>query len=161
ADWKEKPRDVAKPLLAFGDALVAAGFEVACELWDGVDGCNGIDDLLAAGKKPVTRPWEQAREEITRVVAVWNMEQATPADPSAPGLTNAEKLEITERLEKILRGKTPAQLLFRDRDLLEQLAKLREEDFAEYATARDRIRRAKVSIQDLEHALRPIFDRLK
>jgi hypothetical protein len=66
---------------------------------------------------------------------------------------------VLERLAKALTDGPEA--LFRDRELLEALARLAETDPPEFACARAKIHKAKISLQDINAALSPLRQALR
>jgi hypothetical protein len=140
-------RTKAQVARALGDCYEdarARGLAVKLERWDAADG-KGIDDLLAAGEQPEVLAGDAAREAIAEIVAAF--------DP----LRLAK--ETVERLDDVLKG--GAEALFRDKELLAALARLAEEDSAEYAGIRARLRRAKVNLTDLNAALSPFREAVR
>jgi Domain of unknown function (DUF3854) len=69
ADWRRKPKDVARPLLECGRALVGEGFALELELWPEAHG-KGIDDLLAAGKTAEVLAGKTALAALAEVAGV-------------------------------------------------------------------------------------------
>jgi hypothetical protein len=59
-----------------------------------------------------------------------------------------------DRVDKVLAQ--GAQVLFRDSDLLEALARLAESDPAEFACVRAKVQKAKISLRDFDAALAPL-----
>jgi hypothetical protein len=123
ADAWEKPA-VARALVACAEAAVAAGLTVELERWLAIDG-KGIDELLAAGKLPEIVVGEAATATIAEALAA-----ATVGDPLPPP-------DPLDRLDTVLAG--GAECVYRDRELLQALARLAEEDPADFACRRARL----------------------
>jgi hypothetical protein len=137
ADAPEKAQ-VAQALSSCAQALASGGFAVELERWRPEH--KGIDDLLTAGGTPELLCGPDAMAAI-RAIA------------DASGTCQQTSMAIIERLCEVLNGGPEA--LFRDRDLLRELAKLSLNDPAEYACCRAVCDRAKVKLRDLDRTLHP------
>ena len=104
------------------EAAVAFSLAVELERWDAVDG-KGIDDLLAAGKSPELLVGEAALAAIREALAA----AAAGEPPAAPG-----GLECI--VELLANG--GAVVLFRNREMLTELARLKNSDLAAFAACR-------------------------
>src|SRR5262249_34110024 len=131
---------VARPLSACADGLTAAGLAVDLERWNVADG-KGLDDLLANGKQPELLTGDTAWSAIRDIFAAATADE----EPGPP--------DDLDRLQGVL-DSGGAEALFRDRKLLQALAKLRAADPAEFAAVRAQIGK-RVKLRDLENALRP------
>jgi hypothetical protein len=140
ADALDNP-NVARPLSACSQALAAAGLHVELERWDKADG-KGIDDLLAVGKAPEVLAGQAALDAIAEAVAAATVDEPPPG----PG--------PLDRLDAVLADDGP-EALYRDGELLGALARLAEDDPAEFACRRAQLRRAGVKLRDLDRALAP------
>jgi hypothetical protein len=136
ADAWEKEH-VARSLAACVKALTEAGFTVELDRWDAADG-KGLDDLLAAGKQCFTLTGEGVQAAILEALGETNGEEPGPGPFS--------------RLHEVLNA-GGAEALYRDRELLQAIADLRQADPPEYAAVVASIEK-RVSIRALERALR-------
>ena len=141
ADAWEKPH-VAKHLSDCAGALVAAGFIVELDRWNADDG-KGVDDLLAAGKKPTVLVGDQAQEAIRQAVG----------EPEEDGASSDAIL----RLHEVLNA-GGAEALYKDRELLQALADLKRGDPAGYAAAVASMG-SRVKVRQFEKALQPFMRR--
>jgi Domain of unknown function (DUF3854) len=99
ADWRRKPKDVARPLLECGRALVAAGFALELELWDEALG-KGVDDVMAAGKVPEVLAGEKALAALQDVAGIAETEgSATSAEDGKPTII-VESTNLDDSLGK-------------------------------------------------------------
>jgi hypothetical protein len=133
---------VARALAACAEAAVTAGLVVELERWERADG-KGIDDLLAAGKQPEVLTGDAALAAVREAVAA-----STAGAPQPPP-------NELDRLAEVL-ADGGAEAVYRDDKLLRALARLAEEDPAEFACARARLQRAGVKLRDLDRALAPL-----
>jgi hypothetical protein len=136
---------VARALSGCADALTDAGISVELERWDAVNG-KGLDDLRAAGKMPELLQGEAALQAVREILATSSADEE-PAPPN----------ELT-RLQDVLDA-GGAEALFRDKALMQALADLAQEDPAGFAAVRASIRE-RVSVRDLDKALRPLVRQL-
>jgi hypothetical protein len=139
ADAWDKPT-VARPLAACAEALAQAGFAVELETWDAADG-KGLDDLLAAGKTPELLQGDAARRALADILAT----ATADGEPAPP--------DELARLQDVLDA-GGAEALFRDQALMQALADLERDDPTEFAAVKASLR-TRVSVRDLEKALRP------
>jgi hypothetical protein len=140
ADASDNPI-VARALSACAPALIVAGFAVELERWDPSDG-KGLDDLLVAGKTPELLQGEAALQTVRDILA-----SATADEEPAPS-------DELARLQDVLDAGGP-EALFRDKALMQALAKVAVADPTRFAAVRASIRQ-RVSISDLDKALRPL-----
>jgi hypothetical protein len=139
-DAPDKPQ-VARALAAFAEALGAQGVAVELERWPAEH--KGIDDALAAGAAIEVLTGDAARQAVAYTLA-----EATAAEqPQEPS--------PVDRIADVL-AEGGAEALFRDRDLLAALARLAEDDPAEFACHRARLAGAGVRLRDLDRALAPL-----
>jgi hypothetical protein len=137
ADAPEKPQ-VAQALAGCAKALAAEGFAIELEQWPKEH--KGIDDFLAAGGTPEVLTGPEAMAAV-RAIADGSGERQEAPKP------------VIERLRFALDGGPEA--LFRDADLLRDLAKLSLDDPAEHACCRAVCAGAKVKLRDLDRLLSP------
>jgi hypothetical protein len=138
-DARDKPA-VARALAVLADGLGAEGLAVELERWPAEH--KGIDDALAAGSAIEVLAGEAARQAIAEIVA-----EGTAGEPlPEPGPLDRLAEALAEGVEA----------LFRDRDLLRELARLAEADPAEYACRRAQVHGAGVRLRDLDRALAPL-----
>jgi Domain of unknown function (DUF3854)/Domain of unknown function (DUF927) len=138
ADAADKPA-VARALVNCAGALSKDGYAVELERWDTTDG-KGLDDVLAAGKTPDLLEGDAALQAVREILAAASAGDEPPAADLA-------------RLHDVIES-GGAEALFRDWALLLALAKLAEDDPPAFAAARASIR-ARVSVRDLDQAIRP------
>jgi hypothetical protein len=139
ADAPDKAQ-VARALSACCDAAPALGLAVELERWD-KSGGKGIDDLLAAGKEPEVLAGEAARAAVRAILA-----EATAGAPPPPSPVLAR---VREALDA-----GGAEAVYHDGKLLADLARLAEDDPAEFACARAAAK-GPLSLRDLDRALAP------
>jgi hypothetical protein len=144
ADCWDKPA-VAQALSACAEALAGAGLALELERWDAADG-KGIDDLLAAGKAPELLQGDAAVQTVRDILAASAGEEPAPPDALA-------------RLQDVLDA-GGAEAVFVDADLLSSLARLAVDDPAGFAAARAAVK-GRLSVRDLDKALKPLVARLK
>jgi hypothetical protein len=132
---------VGRALSECWDGLSAEKYDVLLERW-GTEH-KGIDDALAAGAAVSTLAGDKALDAVAETVAA-----ATAGDEPAPP-------DPLDRLPDLLRD-GGAEALFRERELLQALARLSIENPAEWACVRTRLRSADVRLRDLEAALAPL-----
>jgi hypothetical protein len=128
------------------DGLAAEGLAVEVEQWSLEDG-KGIDDLLAAGKKPEVLTGEEAR----RALEAWAEDAGAPAGGPGPS-ASARALEAL--------GSRGPDAVFLDSSILRGLARLAEDDPAGYAAFRHAVK-ARLSLRDLDRALKPHKDAIR
>jgi len=138
ADAADKPT-VARPLSAFADALLAAGFTVELERWNLADG-KGLDDLLANGKEPELLTADAALSAIRDILAAATADE----EPAPPDELSA--------LQDVL-DTGGAEALFRNKALMQALADLRATDPPGFFAIRAQIEK-RVRLRDLDNALR-------
>jgi hypothetical protein len=138
-DAKDKAA-VARALDACAEALAAEGFAVELERWPAEH--KGIDDALAAGAAVEILTGDAARQAIAEIVA-----EGTAGEPPQ------EAGPLGRWADALAAG---AETLFRDRELLQGLAKLAETEPAEYACRRAQARTAGVRLRELDTALAPL-----
>ncbi len=115
-DWKDKA-EVARSLVLIAKGLQEAGFAVEVATWD--DEPKGIDDLLAAGGSP-------------RVVCGDDVKALLfEAGRIAEGLEAVAALDLVVRVRAKIQADGFAGLL-RDKALIAELAKLRDDDPGEF-----------------------------
>ncbi len=131
--------DVARHLLACVNGLVEEGFAVELERWNAVDG-KGIDDLLAAGKKPEVLCGAEA------VTAAKEIAKSAGVDPDKPATA------VLGRLTDVLTNGAAA--LFGNDSLLRSIAELSVHDPPAFAAAKSAVRAARISIRDFDHAMK-------
>lgn len=136
--------NVARALRDCVEHLVALGYAVELERWQAADG-KGIDDLLAAGKQPQVLKGDDAQAAVQQI--------AKAAGAICVVDTHREALD---RLPQILDEGGPAAL-FRDKERLAALAWLKRNDPAEFGAMRETLRGAKVSMRELDAALKPLL----
>ena len=141
ADALDNPH-VARALSECCEAAVAFSLAVELERWDAVDG-KGIDDLLAAGKSPELLVGEAALAAIREALAA----AAAGEPPAAPG--------GLEHMVELL-ANSSAVALFRNREMLTELARLKKSDPAAFAACRATLK-GQVSLNDLDAALKPFL----
>jgi hypothetical protein len=141
ADAGEKPA-VARALAACVEGLTAQGFGVEVERWPAADG-KGIDDVLAAGKTPEVLAGDTARQYVAEVLA----EGTAGEGPAAPDPLKCLDTMLSEG---------GAEGLYRDKELLQALAKLAETDIAEFNCRRAQLRKHGVRLRELDAALTPL-----
>jgi hypothetical protein len=139
ADALDNP-NVARAVAACREAAAAAGLAVEMERWDKADG-KGIDDLLAAGKTPDVLSGDAARQAIAEILAAATAD-AEPEGPPAIG-----------RLREALANGPEA--VYRDVELLKDLARLAEENPAEWQCCRAAAQTGGLRLRDLDAALAP------
>lgn len=138
-DAKDKAA-VARALDGCAEALAAEGFAVELERWPAE--YKGIDDALAAGAAVEILTGDAARQAIAEIVA-----EGTAGEPPQ------EAGPLDRWAEALATG---AETLFRDRELLQALAKLAETEPAEYACRRAQARTAGIRLRELDAALAPL-----
>jgi hypothetical protein len=138
ADAPEK-QHVGQALISCAESLAGEGYAVEFERWAREH--KGIDDLLAAGRTPEVLIGLEAMATI-RTIANGNGE---PKEAPKP---------VIERLRCALDSGTEA--LFRNINLLRELAKLSLDDPAEFACCRAACDSAKIKLRDLDRALAPL-----
>jgi hypothetical protein len=137
ADAADKPA-VGRALDALAHALDAAELAVEFERWRAPH--KGIDDALAAGAALDVLTGNVARQAIAETLA-----EATVGEPPQ------EPTALDRLAERLAEG--PAAL-FRDGELLRALAAVAENDPAEFACVRSKVKAAAgVSLRDLDKAL--------
>jgi len=140
---------VARALADCSEALVAAGLAVELERWDNADGkSKGIDDLLSAGKVAEVLTGEAARAATAEALAT-----ATAGEPPPPP-------DPLDGLDAVL-ADGGAEALYRNGELLRALARLAEDDPAEFACRRAQLQRAGARLRDLDRALAPLRQTLR
>jgi hypothetical protein len=145
-DAIDKP-PVARALAAAAEGLAAEGLAVEMERWDAAAG-KGIHDLLAAGKTPEVLTGDAALAAVREALAAATAGE-NPAEP-----------EPLDRLDAVL-AEGGEQALYRDAELLAALARLAEEDPAEYACRRAQLARHGIRLRDLGAALAPLRQALR
>jgi hypothetical protein len=140
ADARDKP-PVARALAASVQAFSEAGWEIEYERWPSE--FKGIDDALAAGATVEVLTGDDARRAVAGVVA-----EGTAAEPPSPP-------DPLDRLAEVLAA-GGADALFRDKEVLQALARLAEADPAEFACRRAQLQRADIKLRDLDRALTPL-----
>lgn len=144
ADAKRKPQ-VGQAVRACADALLEVGLSVEIETWDENDG-KGLDDLLAAGKKPTLLTGDAAIEAINAMA------------PEPQGANEA--LELTAQLQAALDDGGPAAL-FRNRDLIDALAQLSVNDPPEFAAQKQLLKGSGVQVSQLDRLLKPLAQAIR
>jgi hypothetical protein len=139
---------VARSLVACAEALAAEGYVVDLERWEIADG-KGIDDVLAAGKTPEIIQGQSATQAIRAIAAKFT----APAVATCPG-DELDRLVATLETDG-------AEGLFRDKELLRDLAQLAEGDPAEFACVRARVERGNVRLRDLDKVLAPLRQEIR
>jgi hypothetical protein len=135
-DARDKPT-VARPLDALAQALIAEGFAVELERWPAEH--KGIDDALVAGAGLEVIAGEAARQAIADILT-----EATAGEPiPEPGPLGRLSDVLTNGVEAV----------FRDTELLRELAALAEENPAEFACRRNQLQLAGVKLRDLDNVL--------
>ena len=137
-------RHVAKALLACGEALLAEGFLLELERWDGSI-AKGIDDLLVAGHQPQLLAGEAALAAMKGLAR----DAGVATLPTLSG-------ELAERLRTAL-DSGGAAALFSDKQLLGDLAKTAATNTAEWIPLREYAHTAGVKPRDLASALKPLI----
>jgi hypothetical protein len=132
-DAESKP-GVGRALAGLADKAAAEGFAVELERWQ--PEYKGIDDALAASAPLKVLAGDEA---VASVKAIAN---AAGLDDT-PAVLDRLRTAITEGIEA----------LFRDRNLLRDLARLAVEDPGEYAVCRAAAKTAGIALRDLERAL--------
>lgn len=128
---------VARALRCTIIALQDAGYQAALEQW--APAHKGIDDLLAAGLKPVVII--EAREVRRTADEIANAAGAD--DPPA----------ILRRIEEIAASESPAEALFGSPEILGSLAAVRRADPAQWALIRKQLK-GHINLSDLDRAVR-------
>jgi hypothetical protein len=131
---------VARALAECSDAAAARGLAVELERWDKADG-KGIDDLLAADKAPEILRGDDARQAVAEILAA----ATADAEPEAPPATG--------RLREAL-AKGP-EAVYRDAELLKDLARLAEENPGEWQCCRAAAQAGGLRLRDLDAAIAP------
>jgi hypothetical protein len=138
-DAKQKP-EVARGLLTCAETLAAEGYVLELERWP--EEHKGIDDLLAAGGMPEVIGGDAALAAAREITAAAGVKADSPTEALA---------QLTDVL-----ATGGAAAFFRDRGLLETLARLALDNPAEYAIARNMLRDFGVRLRDLDAALKPL-----
>jgi hypothetical protein len=144
-DAQDKPT-VARPVAALAEALAAEGFAVEMERWPPEH--KGIDDALVAGAAIEVLAGDAARQAIADALT-----EATAGEPiheSGP----------LGRLAEVL-ADGGAVALFRDGELLRALARLAEENPAEFMCVRARLRSGAVRLTELDKILAPLRQEIR
>jgi hypothetical protein len=136
---------VARPLSAFAEALVAEGFIIELERWPAEH--KGIDDALAAKVPIEVLTGDAARQAIGETLT-----EATANEPP-------QESSALDRIAVVLSDGPEA--FFRDAELLRALALLAEDNPAEFACHRARLRGAGIRLPDLDKALSPLRRELR
>jgi hypothetical protein len=138
-DARQNPH-VARALAACAQGLKAEGYPIELARWP--EAQNGIDELLAAGKKP----------EVLQGAAAW----AAIEDIRVTGVSADSPTAALERLHAVFREGGAAGI-FRDKALLAALARLQADNPAEYDARKAELKDWGVSPQQLEYAVRPLL----
>jgi hypothetical protein len=129
---------VAGTLAVCAKGLADAGLAVQLERWPLRQG-KGIDDALAAGHRPEVLAGDNALAAIREI-------QAAAGSGLGPG--------ALARLREAI-GAGGAEAVYRDRPLLQSLARLAEEDPGEWACVRLAAKSAGMSVRDLDRVVAP------
>jgi hypothetical protein len=138
-DAKQKP-GVARGLLTCAEALVAESYALELERWP--EEHKGIDDLLAAGGIVEVLSGDSALEAVREIAEATGVKADSPAEA------------IAQLSDVLATGGGAA--FFRDRGVLDTLARLALDNAAEYAIARNMLRDFGVRLRDLDAALKPL-----
>ena len=144
ADCRTNPT-VARSLLSAAEGLLNEGYLLELETWDIAD-AKGIDDLLAAQKTPQVLRGEAVLAEIRAAAAKLGIDTTTPNS-------------VAQRLQQVLLEQG-AEGIFRDSLLLTAMAKLSNDNPAEFAAVRASLK-GKVNLRDLDRTLQSIKIRLR
>lgn len=127
---------VARALVECAKTLTAEAYAVEVERWDATH--KGIDEALAAGATIELLTGDAALAAVREIAAT------IKTDPPVP---------ILDRLRAAIAA--GVEVLFRDQALLRDLARLAEDDPAEYAVCRAVAKTGRVGLRDLDRALAP------
>jgi hypothetical protein len=131
---------VARALGTLAQSLVAEGYGIQLECWP--DQHKGIDEALAADALIEILCGDAARQAIGDIVA-----EGTAGD-------SPQEESVLDRLTEVLAS--GAESLFRNGELLRALAQIAEDDPAEFAVCRARIKGARIGLRDLDKVLSPL-----
>lgn len=141
-------RLVAKALLDFANCLQSEGFTIELERWDPALG-KGIDDVLAAALEPEVLVGDSVHATIEEYVRCAGI----VARPEASS-------EIAVKLRTVLDAGGPTAL-FRDQNLLRDLARVMATEPAESAILRDQLRGEGIKTRELDRVLKPLIRSLR
>jgi hypothetical protein len=144
-DAGDKPQ-VAKALVALAEAVTTEGYAVELERWSAEH--KGIDDALAAGATLEVLTADAALQAIAGTLT-----EATAGEAS-------QEPSALDRLTEIL-AEGGIEALFRDRQLLAELAALAENNPAEFACRRAQLEMIGVKLRDLDRVLAPLRQDLR
>ena len=139
--------EVARNLLAALQLAKAEGLGVELERWNIEDG-KGLDDLLAAGKKPELLAGEEA------MVAAIEIAKAAGVDPSSVSQPGEE---LVERVRTVL-GDADKSAIFEDEDLLQEIAALQCTNRRLFSRIRAMVQQAKVPIKNFDFVIKKLAE---
>lgn len=149
--------DVARPLLAAVRAIVANGLQVELERWPIADG-KGLDDLLAAGKKPELLVGVAAIAAAEGFVAAAGAAPASPWTQTSVPLPSAND-ELVNRVQKVLEtGDISALFKSENAELLRSIAAINLVDRQLFSQIRTEVRKAKVPMKDFDFAMKKLIE---
>ena len=139
ADWRVKPH-VAQSLADMAEALAGEGYRVEMEVWptDQAGNPKGLDDLLVAGGTPEILAGDELAHALDQARKIAG--EGTKEGPS--------KTDIKARISKALEDEGPSGF-FEDEELLDDLAALKANNSAAYASVESILRAKKVPMRCL------------
>ena len=154
ADAAEKPH-VARALADCYDGLIAEGFAVEVETWPAQCG-KGIDDVLVR-RRAKQRKILSSEAAAAHVAAT--LKQASGDTMNVEDAAEASAPNPLDRLDSVLTQ--GAEAFYRDKTLLHALAELAENDPAEFACVRTKLKNKKLGLRDLDAALTPLRQEIR
>lgn len=140
-------RNVAQALARTMQALTEEGFTVEVERWDEADG-KGIDDLLAAGKKPEVLTGDKAATAVKEIVTAAREANPLPAE---------QAMATAREIASGLTGKVKKDPGFAfEQEVLGALALLQKNDPGEWTRLKKELAKAGVGIRELNRAIKKV-----